>query len=208
MVRKILLIAILLTAFFSGNAQSIKQIGQNNYIAGVPTEEFDYMRANSVNGGRQIQSNWCWAACIQMVLNYHGLYVKQQDVVRKIYGNHINRPANEQQILAALSGWAPDSRGRFSSIYAYSGYTSVSQIVQNLSHKWPLIVGMRMPGSNIGHAYVLTAIYYQLDRFGNPIPYRVVLRDPWPSNRSRQEMSWNEFSRRAFMGMKVYVRRH
>jgi len=194
--------------------QSCFQVGQNYFTCGVPSNEFEYMRATSVNYGAQVQSNWCWAACIQMVLNYHGLYVSQMDVVTKIYGSpYINQPANEQQILSALSGWAPDTRGSYSGINAYGGYTTIQEIINGLSGKWPLIVGLSNPNSNIGHAYVLTAIYYsnQYDYYGNIIsivPDKVVLRDPWPTNQSRQEISWTEFQNRCFMAVKVWVTRY
>ena len=194
-------------------AQSCTQLAQNYFSCGVPTVEFEYMRATSVNNGGQIQSNWCWAACVQMVLNYHGLQVNQLDVVTRIYGSpDVNQPADEPQILQALSGWAPDFRGRYSAINAYGGYTSIQEIVNGLSTKWPLIVGLRNPGGGIGHACVLTAIFYanQYDNFGRFIGYlpdKVVLRDPWPGNPSRQEMSWQDFTNRVFMALKIWVTR-
>lgn len=194
-------------------AQSCYQIQPNiNYFScGVPSNEFDYMRATSVNYGAQVQSNWCWAACIQMVLNYHGLYVTQMDVVTRIYGSpYINQPANEQQILFALSGWALNVNGGYSTINAYGGYTTLDEIMNGLSGKWPLIVGMSNPNGGIGHAYVLTAIFYSniYDINGNItgfIPDKVVLRDPWPGNPSRQEFSWAEFQARCFMAVKVWI---
>lgn len=212
--KKLIVIAFIFTiSLIQAFGQSCTQYGPNYFACGVPSHEFEYMRAQSINKGSQVQSNWCWAACIQMVLNYHGLFVSQIDVVKKIYGSpYTNRPANESQILRALSGWAPDSRGRFSSIHAYGGYTSVQEIINGLSKKWPLIVGLRNPNGGIGHAYVLTSIYYsnQYDRYGNVvgiIPDKVVLRDPWPSSRSRQEISWKKFQQRRMMGVKVWVNR-
>lgn len=194
--------------------QSCMQIQPNYFSCGIPSNEFDYMRATTINNGEQIQSNWCWAACIQMVLNYHGLYVTQIDAVTKIYGSPlVNQPANEQQILAALSGWAPDVTGNFSAIHAYGGSTSLDEIINGLSGKWPLIVGMKNPNGGVGHAFVLTAIYFSniYDNFGNVIgriPDKVVLRDPWPGNPSRQEFSWNDFQSRCFMGVKIWVTRY
>lgn len=191
--------------------QSCVQHDQNYYTCGIPTEEFEFMRASSVNAGSQVQSNWCWAACIQMLLNYHGLYVNQADVVTKIYGSpYVNLPANEYQILQALNGWIPDSKGKYSVVYAYGGYTTVEETVNALSGKWPLIVGLMDPMTGSGHAYVLTAITYynQYDYFGNitgVIPEKVVLRDPWPGNPSRQEWNWYEFQNRCMMAVKVWV---
>lgn len=207
-------LAILFLFQATSHSQSCVQEGTNYFTCGVPTEEFEYMQATSVNGGDQIQSNWCWAACVQMVLNYHGLLVSQMDVVTRIYGSvDANEPANEEQILYALSGWAPDLRGSFSAIHAYGGGTTIDEIVNGLSGKWPLIVGLSNPNGGVGHAYVLTAISfsYLYDYYGNVIGYlpdKVVLRDPWPDNESRQEWSWTDFANRQFMIVKTWVTRY
>lgn len=211
--KKTLLILLLNCAIIAGYSQSCIQLAQNYFSCGIPSNEFNYMRANSINQGDQIQSNWCWAACVQMVLNYHGLSVSQIDVVTRIYGSpYVNQPANEAQILNALSGWAADYRGRYSAIYAQGGFSNLQEIVNNLSAKWPLIVGLSNPQGGVGHACVLTAIYYsnQYDYYGNIIgiiPTRVTIRDPWPTNPSPQELSWSEFQQRAFMILKVWVSR-
>ncbi len=188
------------------SAQSIQQLGQNYFVAGVPSGEFEYFAAPNMNG-RQRQSNWCWAACTQMVLNYHGLYVSQEQVVARIYGGLVDQPAGEYEIREALSGWAPNVRGGSSYIYCESGLNSINEITQNLAYKWPLIVGLQNPNGGVGHAYVLTAIYYSMDGYNNTVPDKVVLRDPWPSSYSRQEMSWYEFSNRLMSVFKVWVTR-
>ncbi len=193
-------------------AQSCQQTGMNQYMCGVPTQEFNFMKANSVNGGAQMQSNWCWAACIQMVLNYHNLNVNQTQVVQRIYGTTAaNQSANENQILNALQGWAPNNYGGVNRINAVGGYTSVQQMITGLSNKAPLIVGLRGHAGCVGHAYVLTAIEYQntYNMYGQcvQVPIKVVLRDPWPTAPygGRTVMSWNEFQQRAKMGVKVWV---
>jgi ABC-type bacteriocin/lantibiotic exporter with double-glycine peptidase domain len=180
-------------------------LDQNLFVAGVPTAEFDFFAAPS-QGGRQRQSNWCWAACIQMVLNYHGLFVDQADIVQRIYGAQVDLPAQPELILAALTGWAPDVRGRFSTVQATPYTFSGAQIVQDLAYRWPLIVGLANPDGS-GHALVLTAVYYSVDALNNPIFLRVVLRDPWPENPSRQEMPWDEFQQRLTFMAHVYVQR-
>lgn len=200
-----LLLGCVLVSLNSTNAQSIKQLGPNYFVAGIPSAEFDYFVAADVNG-RQRQANWCWAATIQMVLNYHGLYVSQEQVVERIYGTLVDRPAQPSEILQALSGWAPDVRGRFSAIYATNYIFHGSQIVEDLAFKWPIIVGLR--GNPIGHAYVLTGVYYSVNMYTNePIFSRVILRDPWPANPSRQEMSWAEFRGRLMFAARVRVNR-
>jgi hypothetical protein len=187
-------------------SQYIQQLGPNYFVAGIPTAEFEFFAAPQFLG-KQRQSNWCWAACVQMVLNYHGLYVSQEQVVQRIYGTLIDRPAGPQQILNALSGWAPDVRGRYSAIHTQYGVYSASDIVSNLSFKWPIIVGLQNPTLRIGHAYVLTAIYYSVDAYNNPIVHKVALRDPWPKSPSRQELSWQQFLARQPQFFKVWVQR-
>ncbi|MBK6612199.1 MAG: C39 family peptidase [Sphingobacteriales bacterium] len=200
----ILSLAILSPSFTNG--QSITQIGQNYYTAGIPSEEFEFFSA-AQSTGRQRQANWCWAACVQMVLNYHGLHITQEQVVEKIYGGLVDQPAGEQQIMYALSGWAPNVDGGVSQIYCQLGLNSANEITSNLAYKWPLIVGLSNPQGGNGHAFVLTAIYYTTDMYNNTIPYKVVLRDPWPGNISRQEMDWYEFSSRLMVAFKVWVSR-
>ena len=94
----ILSLAILSPSFTNG--QSITQIGQNYYTAGIPSEEFEFFSA-AQSTGRQRQANWCWAACVQMVLNYHGLHITQEQVVEKIYGG---QPENNKLCMHLAAG--------------------------------------------------------------------------------------------------------
>lgn len=194
-------LAAIIAASLIGNGRAeMQQLGPNLFVAGVPSDQFQFFAA------RQRKSNWCWAASIQMVLNYHGLFVSQEEIVQRIFGGQIDMPAQPVHILAALTGWAPDTRGRYSAIQA-SPYTfSGSQIVQDLAYRWPLIVGLRNANGS-GHALVLTAVYYSVDQWNNPIFQRVVLRDPWPENPSRQEMSWAEFQQRLMFWAHIHVQR-
>lgn len=204
-VRLVLAFALCALLVPEFHAQSIERLGPNHFVAGIPSPEFEYFAAPRVQG-RQRQANWCWAATVQMVLNYHGLYVSQEQIVHRIYGDLVDRPARPNQILQALTGWAPDVRGRFSSIYATPYVIRGSDIVRDLAARWPIIVGLH--GDPIGHAYVLTGVYYSVDPYNEPVFDRVVLRDPWPASPSRQEMSWADFERRLRFTARVYVQRH
>jgi len=161
-IKLYLILTIALVMFSELNAQrAITQLGQNYFVAGPPSSEIQYYVA------AQRCENWCWAACIQMVLNYHGLFVTQEQIVQKIYGGLPCLTGDATQILNALSGWAPDTRGRFSQIYSQYGVYSGSDIVDQLSRKWPINVGLDNPNGG-GHAYELTAIYYSIDPLNNP----------------------------------------
>lgn len=206
--RNLLLAFLLLFAGLSPAGADTVPLGDSGYwVAGVPSQEFVHFAAPE-SSGRQRMQNWCWAACIQMVLNYHGLYVDQQDIVERVFGVAADRPANGQQILAALSGWAPDTRGRRSAIYADSYHIDPGTVVNDLDKKWPLIVGLEgARGAATGHAYVLTAVYFSKDQYGQPTIHRVVLRDPYPGYQSRIELDVNEFSQRLQFATRVFVER-
>lgn len=203
-------LAILLTALLlcsGGAAADVAQIGDNNFVVGVRSKDFVHFAAPE-GRGRQQMENWCWAACIQMVLNFHGVYVKQEDVVKRVFGTTVDRPANGNEILAALSGWAPDYRERRSAIYADPIHVDARTVVTDLQRDWPLIVGLSNPaGQPGGHAYVLTGAYYYLDPYQNPVIYRVILRDPYPSQPSRVEMPMPAFLPRLKFATRVYVER-
>ena len=177
----------------------LRQVGPNEYIAGVSSKEFRFF------AGRQKGNFWCWAASVQMVLNFHGLRVAQEDVVKKIYGLPIDAPAGPMQVLAALSGWAPDVRGRFSSIHASAFVFGPMDLINTLAYRWPLVVGLNF--GSISHACVLTAVDYSFDGFGQPVFNSAIIRDPWPKNPSRQVVPWMQFMNGIMFWAKVYVQR-
>lgn len=191
----------------TSSAQDIKtlhQIDGNYWLVGVPTEDFEYYAAPQKEG-KQRQSNWCWAACIQMVLNYDGLYITQEDIVRKIYGDLVDAPANESQVQYALSGWAPDVSGGMSKIVYEGAIMQARDISVNLTWNTPLVVGLINANGQGGHAYVITGMYFWAGQDNEPIPDKVILRDPWPGNISKQIISWEDFRRRFMFGAKVFV---
>jgi hypothetical protein len=189
----------------SARAQDIRQIGPGLWAAGIPTDEFDYFAAPETEG-RQRQSNWCWAATVQMVLNYHRIVVSQEQVVQRVFGGDINAAGQPREILAALSGWAFQLNGRPAVITASPIVFQGSDIVSDLAYHWPMIVGIAEPGGG-GHAYVLTAVTYSVGWENQPIFRSVVLRDPWPGNPSRIEVPWGVFRSRVIFVARVRVRR-
>ncbi|HSK72543.1 MAG TPA: papain-like cysteine protease family protein [Pyrinomonadaceae bacterium] len=202
--KNLLLGLVILFTFSSISKGGVTQLGPNYFVAGVHTKKFEFYAAPQVHG-KQRQSNWCWAATTQMVLNYHGLYVQQEQVVQRIFGRQVDSPASPNQILTALSGWAPDNRGGYSAIIA-SSYVSVTDMINDLAYEYPLIVGTSNSGGT-GHAYVLTAVFYSFDGYGRPIVDKVVLRDPFPTSPSRQEWTGQTFSSRVNFIARVHIKR-
>ncbi len=201
----LLMSLLFLSAGPSAQADTVPFGSSGMFIAGVKSDEFSEFAAPE-SAGKQRMGNWCWAACIQMVLNYHGLYVDQQDIVSRVFGAGVDRPASGEQILAALTGWAPDSRGRRSAIYADNYNLDPATVINDLDRKWPLIIGLSgARGAATGHAYVLTAAYFSKGPNGVPIIHRVVLRDPYPGYPSRVELDAGEFGQRLEFATRVYV---
>jgi hypothetical protein len=188
-------VAVILIAGTSAPAPAdIKQIGPNLYAAGVQTMQFATAAQKS--------QNWCWAACIEMVLKYHGVNVSQEAVVERIYGQKRDGTGDPWQILLALSGWGPNVSGGASRIYA-EGYPGLfPYFIQDLINGYPLIVGLNY-GTDIGHAVVLTAVSFSTNQFGQRIPHSVVIRDPWPNNPDRQEMPIYAFVQGCFFSARV-----
>ena len=54
---------------------------------GIPTETFNFVAST------QRSTNWCWAASIQMTLNYYGVAITQEEIVARTYGT--DRPVRE-----------------------------------------------------------------------------------------------------------------
>ncbi|MEM6379262.1 MAG: papain-like cysteine protease family protein, partial [Bacteroidota bacterium] len=171
--------------------QSIRQLDSNRYWVGIPQVELNLAQARSVNGGKQLQSRWCWAACIQIIMNYHGLAVHQEDLVRYLYGfSWINRGADEDQMLAALNRWATSLPDQSIGILAKGGFHTPETLIKALAYKWPLIVGLSKQEDH--HAVVITSIEYTVKGDGF-LPISVGCFDPWPTAPTFRKLSWTEF---------------
>lgn len=165
--------------------------GTETYCAAVKTEYFQEYVAT------QRSDNWCWAACIEMVLRYQGVDITQEQIVKKVFGDLIDRPASADVIVNAANGFYVNGK-RIEARNEYAGYVSAKSFIDDLAHKYPVIIGLTMPGQNVGHAYVMTGITFR--EYGNTIyPQKVILRNPWPhypARSSREELSWDEFKSR------------
>jgi len=129
------------------------------YMAGITPYEFEPHFA------WQTLRNWCWAACIKMVLSFHGVDVEQAEVVSRVYQFPEDWTAREEEILAALSGHAIDRRGQPVLIEASTVVRDDSAVISDLERGEPLLVGLSRSGES-GHLYVLREVEYVADRRG------------------------------------------
>lgn len=200
MYRLIVFLSILLSHTLV-NGQSIRQLDSNRYWVGIPQVELNLMQAHSVNGGKQLQSRWCWAACIQNILNYHGLAVHQEDLVHHLYGTKwINKGADEDQMLTALNSWSGKQGGKPVHILAKGGLYAPEVLIKSLAYKWPLIVGLSKAEEH--HAVVLTSIEYVVDQ-GRFIPLKVSLFDPWPNAPTNRTLTWSAFQQQCSAAIEI-----
>ncbi len=176
------------------SSAAMTQVGPALYNAGVYTVNF--------SSAKQKGSFWCWAACIEMVLKYHGMSVSQEAMVEKIHGSLVDKAGQPMEILQALTGTGPNASGGTSRVYA-EGYTGLyPYFVQDLINGYPLIVGLNY-GTDIGHAVVLTAVSFSMDASGRYYPHAVVIRDPWPGNIDRQEIPFQMLLSGCFFSARV-----
>jgi hypothetical protein len=130
-------------------------------------------------GGGQHLSQWCWAACIEMVFRYYGLDVPQARIVRETWGGIVNLPAYPAHILANLNRPWIDASGRRFRVSGDAYSANPITAAQDLAQDMPLIIG------TTGHAMVLTALSYTVDRSGNGSVTEAIVRDPWPGQGRR-----------------------
>jgi len=51
----------------------------------------------------QEDTQWCWAACVAMVLSSRGAHISQEEIVRQIKGNVVNEPGSFDEIRKSLT---------------------------------------------------------------------------------------------------------
>ena len=163
----------------------------------------------------QRNTQWCWAASIQMVLNHWGIYIEQADIVSRSYGidphgNLPNLPAPDDLITANLNNWSIDRFGRPYVVTAdyRRGAPHAPRLMEELERGHPVIVAYRS-GVLTGHAVVVTAAGYSRTRDGTPILRSVVVRDPFPTPSNRATNGRNEYSAQEFFASIIahwYVR--
>ena len=152
---------------------------QAEYV-GIPSNTMNFYAAAQKN------SNWCWAASIQMVLNYYGISITQGQIVARTYGVDPsgvlpNWTGSFPAITANLNNWNIDNSGRPYVVVASLNWGAPTPVIllQELSQGHPVLVGYKS-GPNSGHAVVITAANYDMSPMG-PMIQSVVVRDPWPS---------------------------
>jgi hypothetical protein len=165
------------------------------FSVGIPTDRMVEVAAE------QQGQNWCWAACVQMVLSTKGIKVNQADVVQRTYGAVVDAPGGADAIQSRLSGWFQTRSGR--TLLAASvvpGPMQEGLLYSYLKNQSPLILGVSYPGASIGHAVVVTAAVFKVSEAGLELK-EVVVRDPWPdlaAQKGKRKLTREEFANAVF----------
>lgn len=134
----------------------------------------------------QERDQWCWAACIQMVPGYWGHPISQREIVRQTWGVIANMPAQPEDIVRDLNRDWTDERGRNFPVAGDVFSADSASAARDLANEMPLIIG------SLGHAMVLTAVSYNRAPNSQGQVTRALVRDPWPGNGGRRELSFDE----------------
>lgn len=148
-------------------------------VVGIPTAQFNFVSA------AQLKTEWCWAASVQMVLNWYNIPVTQADVVNRIYHKTDDLAASENQITRALSGIAYDRHGHKLHVSATreTGIPSPATVIGQLSREHPMLLTVHSEHGML-HAVVLTSAEYVTKGTGIHVN-SLTIRDPNPTFRER-----------------------
>jgi len=165
------------------------------FSVGIPTDRMVEVAAE------QQGQNWCWAACVQMVLSTKGIKVTQADVVQRTYGAVVDAPGGADAILSRLSGWFQTRSGKtLLAASVVQGPMQEGLLYSYLKNQSPLILGVNYPGGSIGHAVVVTAAVFKVSDAGLELK-EVVVRDPWPdlaAQKGKRKLTREEFANAMF----------
>jgi Peptidase_C39 like family len=126
---------------------------------------------------------WCWAATIQMALNYYGFNISQPDIVEKTFGAAISSTGNWMQMTNNLNFVGKSTNGKTIMVSAtvYMGSPSSEAVINHLKQKKPVIMAFNNPQTFTGHAVLITGVDYKV--VGNRATIeKLMIRDPFPYN--------------------------
>ena len=122
----------------------------------------------------QEEDNWCWAACVQMMLRFNNEWLEQSEIVELVYGRPYDWTASGNAIAEAFDGWDYCQAKSFRQ-------KSTRTLIDELNAHGPVMVGTGE------HANLLTHIYYTRDLS----PFKAILINP---KTGREEVrNWSDF---------------
>lgn len=173
-------------------------------IVGIEKSQMDFVVA------KQHGFYWCWAASIQMVLNFYGVDITQEEIVERTYGVDKSGylpdwPANNETVHLNLNTGDIDNNGTIYNVSSKIGYGPPGPrlLIKELDAGRPIVLGYQS-GRTSKHLVVITAVKFRIEN-RKPIIEKIIVRDPSPTpenirRRGRKEWGGYYLAQR----MKVY----
>jgi ABC-type bacteriocin/lantibiotic exporter with double-glycine peptidase domain len=154
----------------------------NNYNEQTYTVKLDNFEFCTAE---QKETQWCWATCIAMALNYYDIPCTQEEVVMRTYGTLVNYPARDLfQIASYMNGWGVTQHGKkvYVTAEAYPEYVFIpfQNIIQELDNGKPFIIGVKNQDGS-GHVVVCYGVDW-CNTYQGPWVTCFHVFDPWPGN--------------------------
>lgn len=193
MARRLALVTALSLTLASLPARAGERCQPPDYLGnvlcevGIPSDRLEPVTS------QQKMSQWCWAASISMIFNYHGHPLAQERIVQSVWGRLADLPAMSGDMMSeSLARRWRDDRGREfqARVRVYdvaAGLYGLDErtVIDELKSERPLLVG------TVGHAMVLTALRYVRSPYGEIQVIGATVRDPWPG-RGKRDLDWHE----------------
>ena len=161
------------------------QLDANLYV--TKSTGFDYFTASQRDIG------YCWAAAVQMVLNYQDIPVDQEFIVRRIRGDSPDVTGSLSDITNALSGTSLNIRGTPAILNVNPFGSYGLELVADVATNWPVIAGLKDEGAAIGHVVVVAGVEFSMYVYGDVIIHKVLVFDPFVKEGEGKWMSCEEF---------------
>jgi hypothetical protein len=139
--------------------------------SGLPSTAMDQIWAP------QATPVWCWAASLQMVMQYYGADITQQEIVENVFHQPVPPVTTLplQLIPQYLNMIYVNHAGHQYEVRSQLLTPVLQAVLPPLQANRPLLV------FTSHHVMVLTALYYWTSPVGQPINTALaVVRDPWP----------------------------
>lgn len=131
-----------------------------------------FAEVHDVTPQKQLQSNWCWAACMQMVLSYLGIEVEQCELLESgrekysvwsINTNDCIAEPDKCNFFNTMTGFSNSVQGLYKADYkiatkAYTRSLSKSEIEAALSKGYLIHMGWTWKGGGGGHQLLLVGL--------------------------------------------------
>lgn len=128
----------------------------------------------------QRRSQWCWAACMEMICRWYGVPLSQESIVQRVYGDFVDWPGDDGVLTEWLNNdWVADDgtefsmRARVFSPALGLGDVGNQLVVDDLRDERPLLNGSGT------HATVVARVDY-IDTGTSPQVRQVHVIDPYP----------------------------